>query len=228
MLLKPDCIPCILKMSLGYLRKLRVDENQFNELYMEILNMPPLRGRSWNVTSPEVIEPIMARIMAAVGDDDPLASEKEKQNQQLTALYPDLKQIVETSTDALQTAVHLAILGNAIDVMLSGGKADIKKVIDEQLARPLPQKAFDVFKEQLGKSRRVLYFGDNAGEIAVDMLSMLAVELRQDARQIAAVTPEQIPGIGLLHGADFIGIEIVNLDTGQGIEHRSKLGSSGR
>lgn len=193
MFIKPDCIPCILNMSLGYLRKLNVGNNQFSAIYGDILNMPPLRGRNWDVTSPEVIEPIMTRIMTSVDNDDPLSSEKEKQNQQLMVLYPDLKQIVETSTDALRTAVHLAILGNAIDVMLSGGKADIKKVIDEQMAHPLPQKAFDVFRAQLGDSRRVLYFGDNAGEIVLDKL--LIETLKKHCRAEIVFVVRSIPAL---------------------------------
>lgn len=170
MFIKPDCFSCILEMSLRYLRKLTLNENQIHNVYFDILNMLPIQDRTWNITSAGVIEPIMSRIMTAVENADPLSSEKEKQNRQLMKLYPELKEIVETSTYPLLTAAHLAILGNAIDVMLSGGKADINQVIDEQLARPLPQRAFDVFSKQMGKSRRILYFGDNAGEIVLDKL----------------------------------------------------------
>ncbi|MBT8352730.1 MAG: DUF89 family protein, partial [Deltaproteobacteria bacterium] len=170
MFLKPDCIPCILNMSLGYLRKLSISEASMTDLYTEILNMPSLKGQMWHMTSPEVIEPIMNRIMTATGNADPLSIEKEKQNKLVMELYPELKHIVNTSENPLQTGAHIAILGNAIDIMLQNGNADIQKAITEQLVHPLPQDAFEAFEGKLAMSRNVLYFADNAGEIVLDKL----------------------------------------------------------
>ena len=73
MLIKPDCIPCILNMALHYLRLLPLDEKQVHKIYADILTLKPLRGEMWNITSPEVIEPIMTKIMSAVGSNDPFA-----------------------------------------------------------------------------------------------------------------------------------------------------------
>ena len=56
MLLKPDCIPCILKMIISSLRKLALEERSVKELYCRILENPALRGLNWDITSPEVIE----------------------------------------------------------------------------------------------------------------------------------------------------------------------------
>jgi uncharacterized protein with ATP-grasp and redox domains len=170
MFLKPDCIPCILNMSLGYLRKLSLSEKCMNDIYTEILNMPPLKGQMWHMTSPEAIEPIMNKIMAAADNEDPLSFEKEKQNELMMTLYPKLKHIVDASENPLQTAAHVAILGNAIDIMMLNGTTDIQKAIAEQLVQPLPQDRFKVFEAKLAMSRNVLYFADNAGEIVLDKL----------------------------------------------------------
>ncbi len=170
MFIKPDCIPCILNMSLGYLRKISLGEGRMTDIYTEILNMPSLKGQKWHITSPEVIEPIMDKIMAETGNDDPLSFVKEKQNELMMVLYPKLKHLVEASKTPLQTAVHLSILGNTIDIMLLNGTADIQKAIAEQLVHPLPQDAFMAFKHKLAMSKNVLYFADNAGEIVLDKL----------------------------------------------------------
>jgi damage-control phosphatase, subfamily I len=170
MFMKPDCIPCILNMSLGYLRKLSLSETRMNDIYTEILNMPPLKGQMWHITGPEVIESIMDKIMTAADNADPLSFEKEKQNELMMALYPKLKPIVDASENPLQTAAHLAILGNAIDIMLLNGTADVQKVISDQLSHPLPQDTFKTFEDKLATSSHVLCFGDNAGEIVLDRL----------------------------------------------------------
>lgn len=170
MFLKPDCIPCIVNMSLNYLRKLSTSEEQISKICSDILSLKPLRGEMWDITSPEVIEPIMKKIMAAVGSNDPFAAEKEKQNQKMLLLYPELQRMVKTAEHPLKMAAHLAVLGNAIDVMMKGGAADIQKIIEEQLAYPLQKNAFEIFEQRIRNSSCILYFGDNAGEIVLDRL----------------------------------------------------------
>jgi uncharacterized protein with ATP-grasp and redox domains len=180
MLLKPDCIPCILNMSLHYLHKLSLGEEQVHKIYEDILTLKPLRGEKWNITSPEVIEPIMEKIMSAVGSIDPFAAEKEKQNQKMLTLYPELQAMVKTAEHPLRTAAHLASLGNAIDVMLVGGAADIQKIIKEQLASPPPENGFQILEKRITNSSRILYFGDNAGEIVLDRLFIETIKKQHD------------------------------------------------
>ncbi|MDX2448617.1 MAG: ARMT1-like domain-containing protein [Desulfobacterales bacterium] len=180
MLLKPDCIPCILNMSLHYLHKLSLGEEQVHKIYEDILTLKPLRGEKWNITSPEVIEPIMEKIMSAVGSIDPFAAEKEKQNQKMLTLYPELQAMVKTAEHPLRTAAHLASLGNAIDIMLVGGDADIQKIIKEQLASPPPENGFQILEKRITNSSRILYFGDNAGEIVLDRLFIETIKKQHD------------------------------------------------
>jgi uncharacterized protein with ATP-grasp and redox domains len=157
-------------MSLNYLRKLSISEEQVNHIYSDILSLKPLRGEIWNVTSPEVIEPIMKKIMAAVGSNDPFGIEKEKQNQKMLSLYPGLQEMVKTAEHPLKLAAQLAGLGNAIDVMMKGGAADIQNIIQEQLVNPLQKNEFEMFEKRIRNSHSILYFGDNAGEIVLDRL----------------------------------------------------------
>jgi len=63
MLIKPDCIPCILTMSITSMRLLPLSESRVQELYCKILEIPSLRGQCWDVTSPEVIELVMQLIV---------------------------------------------------------------------------------------------------------------------------------------------------------------------
>ena len=80
MLLKPDCIACILKMTIASIRKLQLDENSVKELYAKILENPALRGYNWDITSPEVIEDAWKKIIKRMDDPDPFYSEKLNQN----------------------------------------------------------------------------------------------------------------------------------------------------
>ena len=172
MLIKPDCIPCVLNMSLSVLRRLPLDEEKIKNLYSEILEIPSLQGRFWNTTSVHVIEAVMEKIHRAVQDRDPFASEKERQNAVVTELYPHLKSWVENSEKPLHMAAKLAILGNAIDFMVPQNVADIEKAIREKLDFPLDPRECEKLEENLRRSKRVLYFADNCGEIVLDKLFM--------------------------------------------------------
>jgi uncharacterized protein with ATP-grasp and redox domains len=195
-------------MSLGYLRKLSLSETHMTDIYTQILNMPPLKGQMWNITGPEAIEPIMDIIMTAVNNTDPLSFEKEKQNELMMAVVPKLKHMVDTSENPLRTAAHLAILGNAIDIMLLNGTADIQKVIADQLAHPLDQDAFKTFEDKLAKSKFVLYFGDNAGEIVLDRLFIETLKEKYEPDMVYVVR-----GIPALNDATLKDAKSVGMDT---------------
>ncbi len=170
MLLKPDCIPCILKMTLDLLRKLPISEDQVGDLFDRVLVSPALKGNNWRTTSPQVIETIMTLMRDTVGDPDPFSSLKKKQNDRMEAIYPDMKKWVQQAAAPLETAVKLAIIGNAIDFMIAGGPSDLAVFIKNRLAAPLSAKDFSEFELRLAKARSLVYFADNCGEIIADKL----------------------------------------------------------
>jgi len=177
-LLQPDCIACILKMSISLIRKLPLNEADVKSLYSEILDIPALKGRNWNAMSPEIIEQVMVKISDRIGDPDPFASEKNRLNSTLLDRYPYFENLVANSADPLLTAVKLAIAGNAIDFMVPQGTLNIEKTIQKQIEKPLPEKSFAAFKAKLEASRSIVYFGDNCGEAVLDRLLIETISRR--------------------------------------------------
>ena len=170
MLLKPDCIPCILKMTISSLRKLTLDEDSLRELYSEILESPALRGQRWDITSPDVIEDIWRKIVKKIDNPDPFSLEKSNQNKKVMQLYPALEKIVNDDPDPLYAATKLAILGNSLDFMVADSALTIENSIQDRINAPLSNARFSEFKQQLQASKNLIYFGDNAGEIVFDKL----------------------------------------------------------
>jgi uncharacterized protein with ATP-grasp and redox domains len=170
MLLKPDCIPCILKMTLELLRTLPVTEDKIREIFKRVLELPPLKGDDWRTTSPQVIEPVMRLMAETVGNPDPFSAVKMEQNERMAAIYPALKRRVQNDPAPLETAIKLAIIGNAVDFMVAGGPADLFAFIQDKLDSPLPGAAFPQFSRRLAAARSVVYFADNCGEIVLDKL----------------------------------------------------------
>ena len=170
MLLEADCVPCILRMSVAALRQLQLDENTIRELTAEILEIPSLRGLDWNTTSAEVIEDVWRKIVKKTGTPDPFRSAKSNQNKKILELYPILKKRVNEAENPLLTAVKLAILGNSLDLMVADSAVTFKDSIKDGVKAPLSRESFSAFDQQLRASRRLVFFGDNAGEIVLDKL----------------------------------------------------------
>ena len=84
--------------------------------------------------------------------------------------YSLFETMVQKARDPLKTAVHLAILGNSIDIMLSDNFSHLQSTIREKMKYPLPEENYLQLKWQLTNTRRLIYFGDNAGEIVLDKL----------------------------------------------------------
>jgi len=157
-------------MCLGFIRGTGLGDPKAFKLFNEVLQIPALKGRNWQVTSPDVIEEVMRLTCDRLGDEDPLAKEKTGLNRYLLDHYEMFEAMVHEARDPLKMAVKMAILGNAIDIMVSNDFSRFQTNIREKTQKPLPEKAFQQFKKLLGETHRLLYLGDNAGEIVLDKL----------------------------------------------------------
>jgi hypothetical protein len=157
-------------MAITAIRNLTNEEAVIRDLTIQILTIPSLRGLEWELSSPEVIEQVMVKIIKALGTSDPFYDLKLQQNRIGEALYPNLKKLVREADDPLQAAVKIAIMGNAIDLMVSDRSLDVENTLNKELQRPLPENLFAAFKKKLEQTRSLVYLGDNAGEIVFDKL----------------------------------------------------------
>ena len=178
MFIKPDCIPCILKMTISSLRKLPLDQHSVKASYTDILQIPALRGQVWDITSPEIIEEVWEKIVTNVNSPDPFIEVKSNQNKNIIALYPFLEKMVNDAVDPLKLAVKLSILGNSMDFMVADSSLTIEKSIAEKAKLPLIDENYDRFRQQLEATRHLLIFGDNAGEIVFDRLLIDLIKKR--------------------------------------------------
>jgi uncharacterized protein with ATP-grasp and redox domains len=84
---------------------------------------------------------------------------------------------VVESADPLLTACKLAVAGNSIDLGPGVKYGELSSIVELALASQLAINDYEQFRESISNSRRVLYLGDNAGEIVFDRI--LIRELQQ-------------------------------------------------
>lgn len=174
-----DCIPCNINAALKMIRELTDEEKVARELVAEIMNIPALRGRDWSPTGAQLIEQFFSRITAICDNPDPFRRRKDGQNEKCLELYPRMKQLVVESEDPLFTAVNLAIAANSIDPM-GYGTQEVEQAIRGSLANPVPRSQFMHLMDRLQRSRRLIYLGDNCGEIVFDRLLIETIKSHYD------------------------------------------------
>lgn len=164
---KPECHDC-------FLRQARVA--------IELADMNPLAGenlleeiRQQLMTTPLAINPAItasrlhALIRSRSGSIDPYRTKKHEATAHALTLYPRLRQLINTSSDPIDTAIRLAIAGNIIDLGVADSydlEASIERVLSLQPVidhRPQLRKAIE-------NTDNILYLADNAGETVLDRL----------------------------------------------------------
>jgi uncharacterized protein with ATP-grasp and redox domains len=170
MFIWPDCIPCILNMSLKIARFVMKEENQVRRFMNEILAWRSLRGEGWHVRSPEIVRDVWIKLQEFSGYQDLLKGLKEEQNRKALKIFPLAKDIVLKSHDPFLEALKFAIAGNALDSMI-GEEGDLtQKVMGKLDKSVISLESADRLRERLQKSHRLVYLSDNCGEIVFDRL----------------------------------------------------------
>ena len=146
------------------------DESQLRELMREVLKSPYLSGERWAVSPPEVIRDVWLKIYEVTGEADPVKPVKAQQNRKALQACPVAKELVSKSPDPLLQAVKLAAIGNSMDLM-GEAKEEPMREINETLSKfVVDSGAVEELKERIAKARRLVYLGDNCGEIVFDRL----------------------------------------------------------
>ncbi len=166
----PDCIPCILKMSLGIARVVMKNEDQVRRFMEQVIRLRYFNGENWRVTSPEVIKDVWLKVIEVSGKSDPLKEIKDEQNKKALAVYPKAKESVLKSKDPFLEAMKLAIAGNSIDAMTDVKGESPEEIVKRWNQLKIDNENFNILKERLKKTRRLVYLGDNCGEIVFDRL----------------------------------------------------------
>ncbi len=170
-----DCLPCLLRQALEASRAATEDENIHRQVMDSVAGMIP--QLSLGLRPPEIAQQGYQLIYRITGNSDPFRQAKVEANREALALYPRLKEVVANSEAPLLTACKLAIIGNSIDLAPDFDYGGINNILDTALASSLAINDYQQFLSNINNSRRILYLGDNAGEIVFDRV--LIEELHQ-------------------------------------------------
>lgn len=164
------CIPCILKQALRISTVMEIDEEKQKDIISEAMKVfdgndldkstPYYTGRIWNI------------IKNHTNAKDPYKDIRLYYNEKMMEKEILMRENIAISSNPFRAAVKLAITGNIIDF---GGRHDIDETlimreIDRKRSRTLYIDHHRVLRNKIMKSAKLMYLGDNCGEIIFDKL----------------------------------------------------------
>lgn len=164
-----DCIPCFLRQALNAARLITTDINMHEKVMRKVLGR--VSEMDMNQPPPLMGQQIYRIIREATGNSDPYKKIKDKFNTFILDLYPEFKEKVATSVNPFETAVRLAIAGNIIDfgVETQINPATVYHIVNQSLTQKIDG-SIKKFKDTVFSANKILYLGDNSGEIVFDRL----------------------------------------------------------
>ena len=164
---KPDCILCLFNQALNTVRFVTRDPAA-HELVLK--RVAAETARQTLEQTPTALSQHVYRIVSEVtGVRDPYARQKRETNRVALRLLPEIRRLVKRARDPLDAALHAAVAGNIIDLGI-GHKFDLDRDIHRLMRQPFAVSAIREFRKELRPGRKLLYLGDNAGEIVFDTL----------------------------------------------------------
>ncbi len=154
---------------------------------------------------PEISAEFFRAIVELTGVADPHAEAKQRSNEEVMKLLPELRREVEESPRPLETAMRMAIAGNIIDFGTPHGQKDnrLLDVIEHAAQAEICMDSFAAFQQRASDAKLILYLADNCGEAVLDRL---LIEQLSSNKVVFAVrgkpilndiTPAEVPQVGI-------------------------------
>ncbi|HHV35811.1 MAG TPA: DUF89 family protein [Syntrophomonadaceae bacterium] len=165
-----ECLPCLLRQTMEAAKMV----NETPETQEKILRcvLSEMSKMDLNKTPPHMAHFIHQYIKKATQIDDPYRSLKKEFNQLSLDMSGEMRNIIQDSANPFETAVKIAIAGNIIDFGPRGdiSHQEVSNTVQDCVDQPLRFNRADELKKAIQESARILYLGDNAGEIVFDRL----------------------------------------------------------
>ncbi len=162
-----ECFPCLLRMALDTCRFSGVDESHHPEIMrrmlQELLEVDPAASPAEISTRP------LKLVRELTGCDDPYRLAKQASTREALALYPELKEMIGSSSDPFETAVRLAIAGNIIDFGPLDSY-DLEASIQRVMRQTFAVNDLEALRIAIDEIDEILYLADNTGETVFDRI----------------------------------------------------------
>lgn len=205
-----NCGTCTIKQAISAMNAHEIEGQLKMDILEKLISDIP---DYLNEPTPSHFQSIfLEKLSATLQIDDLNSNDKKRQNSLALELEPYARKRIDQSGDPLYTSALLAVEGNSIDQLFIGNY-DLKAAIDDVFTHRFIVDDFASFVFMLGRSNRIAYLIDNAGEIVFDKVF---IEYCQKWRSEHGLLPAQITAIvkggPVLNDATEADAKLVGLD----------------
>ncbi len=202
-----ECLLCGLKQVLNTMKLLNQDDEKIKNVMLQASKH--LFTRNLDDSPAKIISPVYEMIYNATGNADPYKEKKIDSNKFAMSLYDDVYEMIEKSSSPLYSAAKASAIGNVMDMGIGYYKSDIESLISKEIHQKFDIDHFEDFLNDLKNKKRIIYLGDNSGEIAFDKLFI--IEIAKNYRLPIYYVVKSAPIINdvTLSDAKYVGMEEV-------------------
>jgi len=199
---KTDCIVCVFRQALDSVKRATNDERKHLKVMQETAKW--IAKTDLNRTPANLSRKLYEIVSTITGVKDPYKKIKKTSNDAALKILPALEKKAMASSDPMQAALKLAAGGNIIDMGV-GIKFNIHKDMPAIFNSHFAINDINDFRNELKYANKVLYLGDNAGEIVFD-IPLIKLLLDRGKKVVFAVKSGPIINDATMADAKAVGL----------------------
>jgi uncharacterized protein with ATP-grasp and redox domains len=172
MKIQTECVSCLIKRIIFEAEQSTKDKETIKKTVTKTCQaMAELYDP--NVCSASIATKVHRIAYDTLGDEDPYKDLKKQSNKIAKTLIPRVEELISVSDTPLRMSMLCSIVGNMLDFGIRGGSKDpndLNDIFEEIVSKDLGYDDSDEVKKILSKSKNVVLFTDNCGEIVFDKI----------------------------------------------------------
>jgi uncharacterized protein with ATP-grasp and redox domains len=169
-----DCVPCIINSFLRLVNAGMLPEEKKEPALRRLLAF--LADADFRWSPPALGREMHRMIRRELDNPDPYRDIKDRYNRMMLEMRGRFEEMIRDSADPFDTAMRLAVSGNVIDFGPQE-QMDILGTIERVVKAAFAVDDSRLLRDDLATAKRLLYIGDNCGEIVMDKLFLQAIDV---------------------------------------------------
>ncbi|HBK52343.1 MAG: ARMT1-like domain-containing protein [Syntrophomonas sp.] len=174
--LSVECLPCLVNQAVR-LVKIHLDNEKAQRILVKKI-MLEIGASDDTASTPYIAHKMQQVLKDVLQNPDPYRDVKLYYNSEMLKLEKEFLAVIRSAEDQLGTALKLAAAGNIIDFGPGHdlSRAEVIKVLNQTLEKEFNHEVFTSLRSKLQAARKLLYLGDNAGEIVFDKMFIRTIK----------------------------------------------------
>jgi len=172
MKIQTECVPCLIKRIIFETEQSTKDKEKKTATIKKTCKLLA-ELYDPNVCSASIATKVHKIAYETLGDRDPYKELKIASNKIAESIIPRCEELISYSDDLLRITMICSIIGNMLDFGITGASENpehLGEIYEEMFVEDLGHDDSDDVKEILSKSKHVVLFTDNCGEIVFDKI----------------------------------------------------------